>query len=458
MRVACPEGTDRISKQPTPSDKNIVSHLAIPEQAKSISRVLQECASIFESRVATQHPNFFSFVPSTMLPVSWLADLIINAFNPHVGGSLAGSTCDIVEKSLMSWLASRIGFPPDGAAGLSVSGGSMANFMALTAARDKIVPRTEDHHLAVIYVSGDTHFSISKAARILGFGRDQVCQIPGLEPQTLATSILDDRAAGRIPMAIVATLGSTSTGSIDPISEVAAVASENNIWLHVDGAYGASILLSASYAHLAQGVEKADSLTWDAHKWLFTSYGCGMLFVRDKQCLARSFAAHSGFLDAGGRQENYEFWDLSLELTRPARAMRLWFILRTLGTDRIGEMIDRGVRLAEEAEAILLALPHWKIMSQAQMGIIVVRFVSINTPDNDLGDQNRKIANVALERNVAAVQTVEFDHKVALRLCIINPRLTSRNLKDILYALDEIAIELKEEGVMLSESVYYSSK
>ncbi|KAJ5327782.1 PLP-dependent transferase [Penicillium brevicompactum] len=442
LRIACPEESDAIFAQPDPKDKEKIKHVAIPRQATSISEVLQECALIFESRVATQHPNFFSFIPSTMLPVSWVADLIVSAFNPHVGGSLAGSSCDVVEKSLMSWLVSKIGFPSDEATGLSVSGGSMANFMALTAARDKVIEGAENHHLAVIYVSENNHFSITKAARILGFSESQVRQIPGLCPRSLATSILEDKAAGRIPMAVVATLGSTTTGSIDPISEIADVVSKYDVWLHIDGAYGSSIILSASYAHLASGVEKADSLSWDAHKWLFTSYGCGMLFVRNRKCLARSFSAHSDFLDNGGRLENYEFWDLSLELTRPARAMRLWVILRTLGTKTIGQMIDRGVQLAEEAEAILRDRTHWNIVSPAQMAIVVVRFQPETVPDRELDHLNQKIADVSLERNVVAVQTVHLDKMLALRMCIINPRLTSQNLKKVLDTLDAIAIEL----------------
>ncbi|CAG7938700.1 unnamed protein product [Penicillium olsonii] len=449
LRVACPEGSDTISNQPTLNDKNIINHLAIPAHEKSISRVLEECSSIFDTRVVTQHPHFFSFIPSTMLPISWVADLVVNAFNPHVGGSFAGSSCDIIEKSLMKWLASKVGFPPDEAAGLSVSGGSMANFMALTAARDKFIHKTEDHYRAVIYVSEHSHFSIAKAARILGFGQHQVCQIPGHKPQELASSILKDRAAGRIPMALVATLGSTLTGSIDPIPEIASVTSESDVWLHIDGAYGSSVLLSASYSHLAKGVEQADSLTWGAHKWLFTSYGCGMLFVRNKQCLARSFSAHSDFLDNGGRQENFEFWDLSLELTRPARAMRLWFTLRALGTDRIGEMIDRGVELAEEAETVFRSLGNWKILSGAQMAILVVRYEPTDSSEKYLNDLNKRIGDVALERNVAAVQTIEFEEMLALRLCIINPRLASRDLTSILHTLDEIAIEMNAGRVLV---------
>jgi glutamate/tyrosine decarboxylase-like PLP-dependent enzyme len=439
LRIACPDPSDPILKEPSTEESAKIKALAVPGDPITIAQVLDECASIFRCRAMTQHPSFFSFIPSTMLPVSWLADVVINAFNAHVGGHFAGSGCNDVEKSLMGWFISKIGFPAEEAVGLTVSGGSMANLMAMTAARDKAISRPEDHHRAIIYVSDASHFSIAKTARILGFSGKQIRQISGLQPDSLADSIRDDRALGLIPMVVVATLGSTPTGSIDPLSEVAEVAAKSDVWLHIDGAYGSSILLSSSYRHLANGVEKADSITWDAHKWLFSTYGCGMLFVRDKKCLAHSFAAHSEFIDVAGREADYEYWDLSLELTRPARAMRLWFILRILGTRLVGQMLDHGVHLAEEAEAALRVRKYWKIKSPAQLAILVFRYEPNGHTESEVDLLNEKIADVALDENTAAIRTIRLKGQTAMRMCIINPRLTTEQLAAIIDALDHIA-------------------
>ncbi|OQE31954.1 hypothetical protein PENSTE_c001G09067 [Penicillium steckii] len=441
LRFACPDPSDPIQGQLTSKSAAETKDLAVPEDSMPIRDVINEFYSITRSRVLTHHPKFFSFIPSTMLPISWLADIVVSAANPHLGGRLAGSSCNLVEENLMTWFITKIGFPVDDAVGLSVSGGSMANFMALTAARDEHIRGVENHSRAVIYVSEHTHFSISKTARVLGFSPDQVREIPGLQPDVLAYVIRNDKKAGLVPMAVVTTLGSTVSGKIDPIPEVAEVSREHNIWLHIDGAYGSSIILSPSHHELARGIEKANSVTWDAHKWLFSSYGCGMLFVRNKTSLMRSFSAHSDFLDGSGREAEAEFWDLGLELTRPARAIRLWFILRVLGSHQIGRMIDRGIDMAKEFETRFRSLKDWSVLSPAQMAILIVRFQPEGKDETDIDGLNQRIADDALEKNIAAVQIVRFDGHSCLRMCVINPRLASTDPESIVNAMADIAID-----------------
>lgn len=196
--------------------------------------------------------------------------------------------------------------------------------------------------LGVVYFSDQTHFSVPKVLRVLGFSNSQMRQLPAdsnfrLDMEQLRKTIIADKSKGLIPFLIVANVGSTNTGSIDPINEIADLAKEHNMWMHVDGAYGASVALSKSYRSLLNGIERCDSLAWDAHKWLFKTFGCGIVLVHDKRYLAESFASSGDyFRDILSDDDEPNMLNYGIELTRPARHMKLWFTLRVLGLETLG--------------------------------------------------------------------------------------------------------------------------
>ena len=265
------------------------------------------------------------------------------------------------------------GYPKE-SGGLFVSGGSIANLTALTAARDTKLTYNE-RNKAVIYVSDQTHASVTKGMLIIGFCKDQIRIIPTdnsfcMDISALRAAIKNDIESSKKPFAVIASAGTTNTGSVDPLTEISAICREYDMWLHVDGAFGASVLLSEKYRKNLSGIELSDSLSWDAHKWLLQTYGCSVVLVRNQSTLVHSFAAHPEYLkDAETTAGSIEFWDLGVELTRPARSLKLWLTLQVTGSNEISRMIEHGCAMAELAEKIIRENPDWEIVSPAQLGI-----------------------------------------------------------------------------------------
>ncbi|RHZ58378.1 pyridoxal phosphate-dependent decarboxylase family protein [Aspergillus thermomutatus] len=283
--ISSPGTEETIVNDEDQDEVSRIEALAAPTSPKPILQVIHQAWEIFDRRIRTNHPLFVGFIPFTAMQLSWLGDTIVSAFNAHVGGRVAGSGPCAIERALIEWLASRIGLPPS-AGGIFVSGGSVANLSAMVVARDDLLTH-EDFSRGIIYTSDQAHYSVSKAARIIGFPRDRLRTIPSdssfrMHVSTLKTMITEERKKGMIPFLVLATFGSTNTGTIDPIAELAEVARNERLWLHVDGAYGASAALLRTRPGLADDLRHAHSLSWDAHKWLFQTYGFGMLFVKEK--------------------------------------------------------------------------------------------------------------------------------------------------------------------------------
>lgn len=255
-----------------------------------------------------------------------------------------------------------------------------------------------------------------------------------------------DRKRGLVPFLIIASCGTTNTGSVDPLRELARIAREQipRLWVHVDGAYGASVVLSKSYKDNVDGLGDADSISWDAHKWLFQTYGCGMALVREEKWLKQSFALGAEYIrdaaDTGDEMPN--FWSYGLELTRPARAMKLWFTLQVLGLHALGKMIDQGFILAETAEKELKTLPNWAIVSNAQMAIINFRFQPEGKSEEELDQLNSLISQTLVKDNVATTLTTRLLGKTVIRICSIHPELMEVGIASVIKALDTAACAL----------------
>ncbi|KAL5364530.1 pyridoxal phosphate-dependent transferase [Aspergillus floccosus] len=444
-QVSDPDIDEPISKGTDNDDWEELTSLAIPQTtAQPLTKVVQEAYHIFDHRMRTNHPTFFSFIPSNSTELSWIGDILVSAFNAHTGGRIASAGPCGVETALVEWLASKINFPST-AGGLFVSGGSMANLMAMVIARDQALPKGT-HSRGIIYVGDQVHYSITKAARILGFDEEQVRQIKcgtsfQIIPQDLQKQIREDKQNGLIPFLVVATFGCTETGAIDPIDEISEIVSREGLWLHVDGAFGASVALSSSRQGMASVLGHAHSVSWDAHKWLFQTYGCGMLLVHDKSKLVSSFHSKADIIDREGRLEPEvgEFWDLGIELTRPSRAMRLWFTLRVLGEERIGRWIDHGPNLTEIIQSCLEEIPCWEIVSRASLGILNFRYNPGGMTEEELAKLNEQIRQAMLASNTAALMTTKLQGKLALRICCITTHLTREHAVNLVRALDQTA-------------------
>lgn len=416
----------------------------IPAHGRPLQEVIDELlGEVLPYRARMDHPRFFAFIPSPASPLSWIGDLLTSVHNAHGGSWLQSSAASCVESELIAWLNERIGFPP-GAGGLFVSGGSMANLTALTIARDRRLHANE-RSLGVAYVSDQTHSSVAKGLRIIGFLDRQIRRIPcddafRMDAARLSDAIARDRAAGLVPFAVIANAGSTNTGSIDPLPAIADLCEREALWLHVDGAYGASIALSPEHRPQLAGIERADSVSWDAHKWLFQTYGCGAVLVRDRHHLPETFHSRAEYLrDAETGDGELNYWDLGPELTRPTRAIKLWLTLQAAGSEAMGAAVSHGLQLARWAQDEAQRHEDWRIVSPAQLAIVNFRYAPDGFDEATLDAINRGISRRALEDGYAAVLTTQLHGRTVLRICAIHPAATEEDMRETVRRLDGYA-------------------
>lgn len=430
-------GVVKIAQQ---SDVPRLRELSTPGSSRTVDEALHDAFEIFDFRARVNHPRFLAFVPGPAHPISWLGDCLTSAFNCHAGSKLQGSGCAVVEKTMVKWLATQAGLP-DTAGGVFVSGGSIANMTALVLARDEHLPPGK-FHLGVAYLSDQTHKSISKALRTLGFQPQQVRLVPTngtfqMKPEELCRMIEADRRQGLIPFLVVGTSGTTNTGSVDPLETLADICNKEHLWFHIDGAYGASAVLSKYGRDAVQGLHRADSISWDAHKWLFQTYACSILLVRDSHTLGRSFGNEGDYLrDASEDDDIPNFWNYGIELTRPARAMKLWLTFRVLGTDGVRNMIDQGILQAEKAQEELVKLADWEITSPASLAILTFRFAPPGKTSQELDALNVAISQAMLVSDAAVILTTKLQGKVVLRVCSISPLLGVEGMASLVATIN----------------------
>src|SRR5262245_44819416 len=366
----------------------------LPEEPAPVDSLLDQLQRVVWPNMGNvQHPRFFAFIPSPSNFVSVMADALAAGFNPFAGNWLEGSGTSQIELITIDWLREMCGLP-ETAGGLFVSGGSVANLTALAAARRARLDNRSDD--AVIYYSDQTHNSVEKALRVLGFAREQIRSLPSdehfrLPVESLRRAVAEDRANGKRPFCIIANAGTTNTGAVDPLNQLADLCELENLWLHIDGAYGAAACLSERGRKLLTGIERADSLSLDPHKWLFQPFEIGCVLARDARLLKKAFHTMAGYLEDTKRAEEEEinYYDYGVQLTRGFRALKLWLSIKAFGAAAFREAINRGFDLAEFAEALLRQSDCWRITSPATFGIVTFRYVAKGYSENEINEIHR---------------------------------------------------------------------
>ena len=419
-----------------------IDAIGIPKDGRNLEDVIKEmCEDIMPYGNHSSHPRFFGFIPGTTSPLSWLGDIITTAYNRHAGSVANQPGIWRAEQELTRWLCDAAGFPKT-AGGTFVSGGSMANLTAMTVARDHLLTE-EQWHRGTAYVSDQTHSSVAKGLRIIGIGDSRIRVIPTDDEFCMITEELEkavkaDIERGFIPFITIVSAGTTNTGSVDDFVKIRKICDENNMWMHVDGAFGASVLLSKKYRNDLAGIEKADSLSWDAHKWLFQTFGCGIVLVRDKKNILESFSVHPEYLkDLEKDGSLINPWDMSIELTRPARSMKLWLTLQVMGSDRVSRNIEHGIEMARWTEEKIKTNQNIQIISKAKFGIINFRYVSSGLTEEQNDRLNAAISEKILENGYAGVFTTELKGKKVLRMCILHPEVKKEELMNTLILLEK---------------------
>src|SRR3954451_989463 len=396
---------------------------------EAMLEVLERDVLAWRGRV--DHPGYFAFIPGSSTWPGALGDFLASALNIYAGCWMEASGPSQLELQVLDWFKSWISYPP-GAAGILVSGGSAANMTALACARESLAGGMRDD--LVVYVSDQAHSSLARAARTLGFRSDQMRVLPvdaehRMRPDLLAGAMAADAAAGRRPLFVSVSAGSTNTGAVDPLAELSEVARRHGAWLHVDAAYGGFAALTERGRALLRGIELADSVTLDPHKWLYQPFECGCLLVREGDRLRRAFTLTPDYLaDAEAEDEEVNFSDLGIQLTRSARALKVWMSVTLFGAGAFRSAIDASLDLAQLAEARVREHPALELLSPAQLGIVCFRRRFRG------GDDAQDAHNAALVRAFAAsgrglVSSTRLGGAYAIRLCALNHASTAADVE-----------------------------
>jgi aromatic-L-amino-acid/L-tryptophan decarboxylase len=389
------------------------------------------------------HPRFFGYVSSPGTPVTSVGSMLASAMNINVTCWRSGPAATDLEHVTIDWLKEILGYPRQ-SGGLLVSGGSMANFAALAAARSAKAQHNvvRDGMAAAgrmcAYVSSEGHFSISKAAGMLGIGESNVRSVPTnarmeIDAAELERLIEEDLDAGYRPFCVVANAGTTATGAFDPIGDLADVARRYQLWLHVDAAYGGFAALAPSARHLFARLGEADSVALDPHKWLYLPVGCGCVLYKDPATAYKAFSHAADYTRAIGleRDEAFAFWDYGPELSRPFRALDLWLLVKYVGAARLAEAVQQNIDCAQYFGELVRASDDCEMLAPVGLSIFCFR---VRPPgyEGDLNALNERIL-VNLQRAGGSYLSNATVHgKFALRGCVLNYRTTRRDMEVLL--------------------------
>jgi aromatic-L-amino-acid decarboxylase len=431
---------DRFRPEEPPLDDRVQALLraALPQTGMSVHEALEDTARILDESIAQPRPRYFAFVGSSGLEIGTLADLLAHTYDINLAVDARAAT--LIEKQAVRWAAEFIGYPPE-AGGAFTSGGTVSNTSALAAAREHALPGSRQAGLAAtrtaVYCSQEVHYSITRAIEMLGIGSSNLRAIPldeqrRLIPEALGEAIDRDRADGVTPIAVVATAGTTLTGAIDPLDAIADVCEERDVWMHIDGAYG---LPAASVRpELFRGLDRASSVSVDAHKWLYLPKACGIVLVRRQADLADAFAHEQGYLPH--QQHELHAVDITFEYSRPFRALKLWLAMRAHGAQAFRDSIERNLGEARLLYDQIGTHDDLQALGPPQLSIVPFRHVPSGV--DDLNAHNQRLADALQADGRVWIASALIDGDVWLRPCFVNFRTT----EDDVLALIDVTLEL----------------
>jgi aromatic-L-amino-acid/L-tryptophan decarboxylase len=426
------------------------------------------------------HPRFFGYVASPGTAVASIADMLASALNANVTSWRSAPASAEVERLAIDWIKQILGFPAD-AAGLFVSGGSMANFSALAAARSVKAPRRASvdglnslGQAMRIYMSEEGHHSITKAASLLGIGSGNVRMVRlddrfRIDVDDLRQKIEEDLRDGHLPFCVVANAGTVSTGAFDPLAEVAQVARHHNLWLHVDASYGGFAVMAQSARHLFERIEEADSISLDPHKWLYLPIDCGCVLYKDGAAARAAFSHTAEYTRVLERDpdEAFAFWDYGPELSRRFRALKVWMMFKHVGTRALGQAIERNMACARYFAALVKASEDFQMLAPVELSIFCFRYVPRDlkhelereSDEQERGEQERGGRAKAINRELddlnervmtelqregdAYLSNARVRGRFSLRGCVLNYRTTERDMEILLEDVRRVAERLK---------------
>ncbi len=436
--------------RPIPDDVKAALAARAPDGGEPLEATLARFDELIRPYpTGNRHPRFFGWVHGAGNAAGVLAELLAAGMNANVGGREHAAV--YVERAVVAWFANLFGFPAS-AGGIVTTGTSMGNLLALVAARDAALgPSAREAGIAGVkltaYAAAGVHDSVAKAMRIAGLGSGALHMVAtnangGLDAAALRARIAAHRDDGAQPFAVIATAGSVDTGAFDDLHALADVCAEQRLWLHVDGAFGALAILSPAHAHLVGGIARADSLAFDAHKWLHVPYSAGVVLVRDEAALRAPFASSPDYLaraERGAAAGAPWFADYGLELSREFRALKLWFTLRHYGAERLGASIARTCDLAQRLAQRVAEHDDLELLAPVTLNVVCFRVVRRGLDEPALDALNDAVAVAVQESGEAVPSTTRAGGKRALRACIVNHRTSEADVDALVDAVRSAA-------------------
>ncbi len=460
---------------PSTSSRQIRERLdsSLPEEPANFDELLHTFRNtLIELSRHNGHPRMFGYVQAPGTAIAAIADLLASALNANLTAWRSAPAAVEIERLTINWIKQIIGFNREGA-GLFVSGGSMANMAALAAARRAKAPAQIQNKGAQscaktlrIYASEETHHSVAKAAALLGIGRDNVRLVSVNERHKinldeLVAAIEEDRAAGHLPICLVANAGTVATGAFDPFRQIGEIARRFNLWLHVDGAYGGFAALAASTRPLFGSIEEADSLALDPHKWLYLPVDCGCVLYRDPEIARATFAHEAEYTRVIGQEadEAFAFWDYGPELSRRFRALKVWMLLKSVGLQALGEAIEKDLACARHFEKLVQNSEDFEMLAPVELSIFCFRHLPARLKgalatgsserekiEKQLDAHNERLL-LALQRDGSSyLSNAQLRGRFSLRGCVMNYRTTLRDMEILLGDLRRVGAQLEVSG------------
>ncbi len=447
----------------TPADIGaLLPEAALPEQGTNPESLLAALPDLlFDHSLLNGHPHFYGYVTSSATPIGALADLLAASVNANVGGWQLSPIASEIEKQTVDWLRQMLGMP-DGSRGIFVSGGNMANMVGFMAGVRAKMPRTiRTQGLAsldekwLVYASPETHTWIQKAADLFGHGTDCVRAIPvdeelRADPVALAAMLREDRDRGDRPFLLIGTAGTVSTGAVDPLDDMATLAKEHDLWFHVDGAYGGFAAMLPEQRERFRGLDRADSIAVDPHKWLYAPIEAGCTIVRDPAILPATFAYRPPYYHFDAEGEETNFFEYSLQNTRGFRALKVWLAIQQAGRAGYEELLRGDIALARELFDQMNARPDFEAFTHG-LSIATFRYVpeglALAGEEREayLNDLNESVLEAVKKSGELFVSNAVLRGAFVLRACIVNFRTTT----DDVHAVPDL---IARHGKLLHEN------
>ncbi len=429
---------------------------ALPKSAPATGEDMSVILADFERVILPgithwNNPSFFAYFAISASIPGILGEMLAAAMDTNAMLWKSSPSATELEMVVLDWLRQALGFEAPWF-GVINDTASISTMLALTAARERLDLDIREKGLAGrdgvpilrVYCSEQAHSSVDKGAITLGFGHENVVHIPTddafrMRPEALATAIADDRKRGFLPTAVIATIGTTSTTSIDPVPAIADICERENVWLHADGAYGGSIGVCPEFRHYLAGADRADSMVVNPHKWLFTPMDCSVLWVKDRALLKRAFSLVPEYLVTSEADDVVNLMDYGVQLGRRFRSLKLWMVMRSFGTEGLAARIREHVSLAQEFGGWVEAEPGWEIMAPHPFSLVCFRYAPEGLDEAQINALNQRIMDDVNATGEAFLSHTKLRGKFVLRLAIGNIRTEHKHVQKTWQLLQEAA-------------------